>query len=171
MEEQKQTLVEIVSQVAEVTSQIVEAGGELSPELEMKLMQIDLSLARKVDGYSNFIDRLEMEIAYWDAKAKRMKQIADSHKRLREGLRTRIKEAMIAMDRNEIAGEDMRFKLVRSTPSLVIDDENAIPGEYQIVSWEIDNAKLKKALQSDMKVPGAHLEESLSLRALSKKKE
>lgn len=167
--EEKKTLSDIVFQVSEITNQIVESRGELSPELEAKLSEIDLSLARKVDSYSGVIERLDMEAEYWDRKAKEMKAIADSHKKLKESLRTRIKDAMRVMGKNEILGNDVRFKLVRSQPRLVIKDEKDIPAEFQVVSWEIDREKLKRALVSEMKIPGAELEESYSLRTFAKK--
>lgn len=165
----KTTLTDIVFQVAEITNDIVESRGELTPEMEARLADIDLSLARKVDAYAGVIERLDMEVDYWDKKAREMKSIADSHKRLKEGLRTRIKDAMRTMGKNEILGQDVKFRLVRSQPRLVIRDEKNIPAEFQVVSWDVDKEKLKKALVSEMKVPGAELEESYSLRTFVRK--
>jgi D-ribose pyranose/furanose isomerase RbsD len=166
MEVQKTTLHEIVSKVSDITAQIVEANGEISPDVENQLIEIDLSLARKIDSYSVVMERLESEADYWDKKAKMMKAIADSHYKLREKLRERIKEAMIAMEKTEIRGSDVRFKLCKTQPRLVVN-EGELPLNYKRVVLEIDKEKIKADLKNQVEVPGASLQESFALRTFA----
>lgn len=170
--EQKQSLFEIVFQSQVLTQQIIEAGGELSPELEQALEQVDLAITAKVDGYNAVMDRLELEATYWKAKADMYSKIAKAHTAAQDRMKNAIKQAMQAMGKTEVCGDDVKFKLANAQPKLILD-EAKIPKEFKMIvtTHVVDKERIKTALKEGFAVAGAQLEPSVALRAYVNKKE
>ena len=76
---------------------------------------------------------------------------------------------MTEMNITELSGEDVRFKLSRTQPSLEIFAD-LIPEEYkyQVISQEIDKEKIKKDLKEGIEILGAELKENVALRRYNK---
>lgn len=53
---------------------------------------------------------------------------------------------------------------VATTKAVIIDDIEAIPDDFRRVKVEADKTALGTLLKAGVVVPGAHIEESLSLR-------
>lgn len=168
----KNTLYSLVTQAQAIEQQIMEAGGELSPEVEQALTQVDLSLAEKIDSYDFVMDRLEGQSDYWKAKAALYTKISKSYDGVRERLRTAIKDAMIALNKTEIAGNDVRFKLQNSAPKLIIDEAKVSDKfKMQITTMVIDKERIKSALKDGIPVEGATLEQGQHIRPYANKKD
>lgn len=69
----------------------------------------------------------------------------------------RIKNIETIQSKKEEVGE--RLEGTMRLKKLVIDDYKKIPNEY----WAVDERKLKEALIGGKKVPGAHIEEVLTI--------
>lgn len=153
------TLYEIVSQAQIIEQQIAEAGGELSPELEQALANVDLSLTEKVEGYAQVIDRLESVSEYWSKKAKELSAISDGVDTAVKRIEERLKSAMIELRKDEVFGESIRFKLSTTKGSLVIEDSSKIPSQFlmTVTTTIPDKEKIREALERADEVPGAKL--------------
>jgi len=154
---------------------LVESQGTITPEIEKYLAVKESQLPEKVDGYSLVMDRFEHLEAYYKQRADFFSQVADQCKAVRERLKENIKYAMKDLGTDEVAGFDVRFKLQKVKPKLVVDDEAKIPKEYYktVITESLDKEKLKEDLAIG-KIEGAHLEESFSLKTYAnvpKKKE
>jgi len=161
----KMSLRDIVSQSNLITQSLIETGGELSPELETQLQVNETTLAAKVDGYAAIIDRMTMESDYFKAKAKEYAQLARSHERVSDNLWERIKEAMILMDRREVAGDSVKFKLAACKPRLVVDEEKVdLAYKRQVIVTELHREKLLADLNAGEIITGARLEGGFTLR-------
>lgn len=165
------SLYDLTSESLDLTQKIIENGGELTPELEKQLVINETNLACKVDNYVTFVERLEMEESYWRKKAAECDTIARGYSKANARLRDNIKNVLLASGKDEIKGNDYRYKLTASQPSLVIDDEKTIPKEFTVVKTEINKTLLKEVMKAGADVPGAHLEPSVSLRAYRNKGE
>lgn len=165
METQKNSLPVIVAEMSGILSQIVEAGGELTPELEAAFDNVGSQIKVKADSYAFLIDKLEAESDFWKAKAESFSKVAKSCKSLRDRLSDSIKTAMVELDMPEVEGEDFRFKLSRTAPRLVLNEE-ALPKEYlmQVTTYTPDKDRIKAALTDGAKIPGAALEGGFSVR-------
>lgn len=161
----------LVAEMSGVVGAIVEAGGELSPELESLFDNVQKDLAVKCDGYAFFMDRLDSEEKFWKERAENMVRVARSIAGLRERLKDRIKEAMVAMETTEIKGEEIRFKLSKLAPKLVVD-ELTLPMEYkaQRISYVPDKDKIQTDLSNGCEIPGVGVEPVFSLRKYLNKK-
>jgi len=159
------SLLLLVEEMSCLTSKLVELGGELSPELEAILDQVQGQLETKTDSYAFFIEKLDLEAKFWKEKAEKYAAVSKSCSNLKERLNGSIKAAMIALGKDEIGGEEMRFKLSDSTPRLVID-EALLLGEYKtvLISETPNKEKIRELLKEGKEVTGAYLETGKTLR-------
>lgn len=162
----KQKLSEVVAWSHAITQSIIEANGEISPELDAELAAVDLALAEKVDSYYHVTNRLEAEALYFKSRAEEMTRIARSHAAASARIRERLKAAMVAMERQDVYGAEFRFRLSELEPKLVID-EAVLSTMYKTeVTTLVPNKEIiKKHLLQNDTVAGARLEPVFSLRA------
>ena len=162
----------IVSETNALTEILIKNGGELTEELETMLGCIELELAVKIDGYNAIMDRVEMEAQYWKEKSEQFIKISRACKKVKSRLNENIKKAMLEMDITEALGIDWRFKLSKTKPKLIIDDED-IPAKYckEVVSFVADKEMIRQDLVEGATVTGARLEQGFSLRTYCNKKE
>lgn len=155
----------IVSETAILEQKLVESGGEITPEIESYLQIKDIELPEKVDSYSIVMDRFDALEKFYKERADFFSQIAKRCKGVRERLKDNLKREMRNLNMTEIKGNEMRFVLSKTKPALVLEDETLIPRDYikQVYVESIDKDRLKEDLAFGP-IPGAHLEESYSLR-------
>lgn len=155
----------LVMEMSEVLSKVIDNGGELTPELEALFDAAGVDLKTKTDSYAFFMDRLETEATFWKAKADDYAKVARSCKELRERLNDSIKGAMRMLETDEICGNDMRFKLARAAPKLVIE-ESKLPPSYlmQVVENVPDKTKIKADIEVGKEIPGVTQEDVYTLR-------
>jgi hypothetical protein len=168
---ENKSLSTIVSEMSVIVSAIIENGGELTPELESAFDNVGTDLATKCDGYAVFMERLETEADYWKAKADSYSKVSKSCKALKERLNDNIKFAMRTLNTDEVKGGDVRFKLSKLAPKVVLNEEK-IPQEYkmQVTEWVPDKERIKVDLQNGCAIEGAGLEDVYSLRKYANKK-
>jgi len=165
----KESLYSLVQQANALSQALAESGGELTPELEALVAHLDISIPAKIDGYQVVLDRLDLESAYYKAKADYYAKIARGHGALKDRLKDAIKQSLCALGATEIRGVDSRFVLSTSTPALVID-ESRLDKEYMLVTYSPDRERIKKDLKSGKKIAGAELRPSQALRSFANKR-
>lgn len=165
------SLVDLSLLMSTITTKIIEAGGELTPELEAMFDDVGLQLEQKVDSYSFFMERLELEAEYWKVKADQLARFSRTHQNLKDRLNERIKASMVLMGVDEVKGQDVRFKLSKAAPRLLLE-ELILEDKYKIVKTETvpDKERIKADLIGGGEIKGARLVESFSLRKYLNKK-
>ena len=163
---QNPTLSNIVLESTQILQEIIENGGELTPELEIMMQEKNIQLAGKVDAYAYVWEEMDMRYDQFKKKADEFMRIARSCRKVRDSLKERMAWAITEMGKDSVEGEDYRFKLAKTVGKLVIDVEKDIPVAFvkEIIVKEIDKAKLKAAIIEQKEVPGAHIEHTPSLR-------
>lgn len=164
-------LVAIAAHIADIERQILEAGGELTPEIEAAF---DLSQGE----FSEKIDRYYWMIQACDWRAAQFKSIADqgtaarkNFENVKERLKDRLKLVAKEGDVDELKGVDWRFKIsVSSKPKLVFTGE-PIPQEWckEEIKFVPDKERIENALLMGEKVPGVHFEDVQSIRSYPNK--
>lgn len=145
---------------------LIDAGGELPPEIEELFSEVTIARERKVDNYQAILTRCALVEADFKTRAAQLMAIARGAAAVAERLKDGLKGAMLTLETTELEGATVRFKLSRSQPRLVIFDPPALPSDYshEVVTQEIDKAKIRADLDAGFVVPGARLEESYALR-------
>lgn len=166
-----ESLYALVSEAQTLIQHLAESGGELTPEIELALTNIDAKLPAKIDGYATILERLVLEEEYWTGKADQYYAIAKGCKDGREYLKDSLKAAAKALGTDELIGADQRFKISNGAPSLVID-QSKLPDGYlkKKVTFEPDKDKIKADLIRGKEVEGAIFKESVKIQAYPNKK-
>lgn len=164
--EKNETLRELVTQAANIELMLLENGGLLTPEIEEKLAVLDVATPAKIDNYYNLMERFDAMQAVFKKKADDMAAIAKSFENANERLRFNLKEAMGIAEMDELRGNDYRFCLADSPPSVLIENSTEIPTDYKqtIISEKIDKKRIAEDLKLGVPVPGCSLTRGKTLR-------
>lgn len=164
------SLGELVKLQAEIEAQILEQGGELTPNLEIALDGIHTQLLEKADSYAFVLERLEKSREYLDTQEKKWSRakraIEGSLDYLKGKLKGYLSQAHIPL----LNGEQFTLKATPTRASLQVD-EGLLPSEYlvQHIEWKVDKERLRLDLEQGKEIPGARLVKSFALRIGVKK--
>ena len=114
------SLAVIISETAALEQALVDSQGEITPEIEAMLVVKDTHLPEKVDNYSMVIDRMNTIHAFYRAKAEMFTRMAKAADTVATRCESNLKLAMETLHTDEIMGNDIKYKLVRSNPSVII---------------------------------------------------
>jgi hypothetical protein len=160
-----ENLMMMVAQLKDITAALVESGGEITPEMEAGLLALDAKIPAKIDSYAAVLERLDLEEGYWKQKADAFDRIAKGCRQARERMKDRLKLAMHEMGTDELKGVDARFKMVRSRPSLAID-ESSLPDDFKMIETKVkpDREKIEETIKTGASVPGVTVVPSFGVR-------
>lgn len=168
--ESANSLVQLAQLSASVESKLLEAGGEITPEIEELLAVVSEGLPAKVDAYKAIMERLALAEGFYSEKAKQYQSAAKSCVKAVERLKDNIKYAMRSMNATAIEGEDFKFTLSEMATKVVIKGE--VPKEFmrEVVKVEPDTDAIRSALVMGEELPFATLERVFALRSGIRKK-
>lgn len=133
------------------------------------LESVTYEIEDKADGYAtihyelkNEAEKLKAEI---DRLTARKRAVENNDKRLLKSLQ----DAMILIDRRDIATDRFKFKIQKSAPAVVMDEFDTAKIPERFLIWQepkVDKASLKEAIKNEETdaMAVAHLEASESLR-------
>lgn len=119
-------------------------------------------LEEKAINVSKFAANLEAEAAMVDQAIKQMKYRADALKKKSARMRQYLLENMNRAGITSISCPYFEIKVKTNPPSVVVDDEAAIPHDYitEKVVRSVNKTAVKAAIKAGTEVPGAHLQNS-----------
>ncbi len=163
--EARNTLFELASQALQLSRAILEAGGEITPEVDALLVVNELQLAQKADAYAAVLDRMEVEEELWRKRRDECERMLRAYEAVQERLKDRMKGALLAMQKDGVEGELVRFKLSRVKPRLVLSDAD-LPADFYITVTRVepDKERIRAELEAGREVAGARLEQGYALR-------
>ena len=164
------TLYKIEQDALALEQLIYEAGGEVCPALETFMEEVQKNLEVKVDAYNAVIERMELSSDLMKSKSRQYGVVAQTMANTAERLKDRIKASMLALGKEEITGEDIRFKLSNTKPALVLEEKIDSAYMMQITETVPDKERIRAALVDGFAVTGAQLIVSKSLRRYAAKK-
>lgn len=166
---ENKSLLALVQESNELEKQLIESNGVLTPELEAALEVKEIQLPEKVDGYNAIIERFEWIKKSYKERADFFMALSKSSQSLIDRLESNIKTAMQGLNVEELEGIDYRFKLQKSPPSVVIEDEAKIDGAYKITETitKIDKKRLAEDMKLGVPVAGAKLNQGYYVRSYS----
>lgn len=140
--------------------------GEVTDDatLVAQLDAISDSLAIKVDAVCRMRAMAKGRAVAAKNEIQRLQRIAASAESTAERIEAYVERCLRTSGQPELRGALFSARIQKNPPKVVIDDESAIPAEYTVVERTVRRDQIKKALQSGEDVPGAHLEQTESLR-------
>jgi len=159
------SLVEIATTQAKIETALIESGGEITPDIEAMITEIDLKLPEKVDSYDGLIQRMEMLTAYYRGRAADFTKLARGADAFIDKLKNNLKFAATSMGVKELIGVDQKFVLVPGE-KVEIDELAKLPASFIVteVTHKPDAKAILRELKEGHDVPGARLVETMSVR-------
>lgn len=161
------SLNEIIQESQGIIDALFESGGEITPETETLLANSKLELKEKIDAYAWVLQQFEDRKKFAENKMKEWNEIADRSEKAIEYLEHKVKFALESLDMVEIHGHEFSFKLRSNPPSVLLENEAAIPGEFIITETKtttrIDKKGILEKLKIGAEIPGAKMQRSIKL--------
>lgn len=134
-------------------------------DVNRALMEVMDDVKSKGENGINYLHMLDGNI---ELAKKRKKEIDNYVKRVenrKKRILTAYLTAMNAMKMKSIMTGVGELKVKKNPPAVIIDDGAQIPAQYttQKVTIAPDKTKIKAAIKAGEEVPGAHLEQAVSL--------
>lgn len=158
-------LMDALEKTNAIEKELIECGGEISAELEIKLTELNLDYAESIDATAIMLRRLEGASDYWRERAQNAANVASGLTKAHERLKSHVKQIMSMSEKHELVGRETRYVLSRAKPRLVID-ENLLPKEFlaEKITLIPDKANIEKRLELGHEIAGARFEQSYALR-------
>jgi hypothetical protein len=165
--EDKKSLVALADIAYQIKRVLMETGGELTPELEKAMAEVESKMPDKADSYVFVTQDLRNEAALWKKRAQDFAAVARTFENYADAMEESIKFACVKMNVTELEGAQYIWKLVKSKAAVMIDDETKIPsGHIEIVQTrKIRKDSIYEDLKNGLPVPGARLVENQHVRA------
>ena len=160
----EKSLYKITQKQQELFDFILEAEGEITPDVEESLKINAENFESKARGYIWMIKKLESDNITINEEMNRLERIEKRNDKLIDRLKESMKMAL------EIFGESKKidtFTLsLRKSKSVEIIDSELIPEAYRVVKTTetINKTEIKKAIDSGEIVPGATIKENNNLQ-------
>jgi hypothetical protein len=140
-----------------ITNELIENGGELSPELETALVINKSELQQKAVAYIYVTKSLEADVTTIDEEIKRLQALKASRVKTIDKLKETVKQAMEMYEIEEIKTATLKINF-RKSESIEADAEQLLD-YYCIFKTTItpDKAKIKEAIKNGEAVIGASL--------------
>lgn len=140
-----------------ITDQLIESGGDLTPELEMALAINKVELENKARGYGFVIKSLENDVYNIDEEIKRLNALKTSRTKAIDVLKDTVKNAMNLYGIEEIKTATLKLSF-RKSESVELDPSLLdFKWMNQKITYAPDKAKIKEAIKKGEAVSGAWL--------------
>jgi hypothetical protein len=159
------SLSQIVSQVGDIETQLIESGGVITEAIEGALAVYDTHLPDKIDSYASIIERFDLVEQFYKDKAAFYMGLSKSAASVTERCKENLKSAMKHLCVTELVGNDVKYKLSPTNPSAIIDSEEALDSSYKITETivKIDKKKILEDMKLGVPVVGARMQENFRL--------
>jgi len=148
-----------------LADEIINNEGELSLELEERLMINHDQLEAKGKGYGYIIKDIESEIDAIDVELKRLAALKKQRTNAVDKLKTSLSQAMQLFDISELKTPTLKINF-RKSESVEVDDLNLLESEYKkvTITEAPDKTAIKDAIKNGIQVTGAVLKTNLNLQ-------
>jgi CxxC motif-containing protein len=156
---------QIEKEYLELANQLIESGGEVSPELELQLTINQEQLEQKARGYGFVVKQMESDVSIIDAEIERLKGLKNSRLKTIERLETTVSNAMQLYQINRLETPTLKISF-RKSESVEIDNEADIPAQFlkEKITYTIDKTAIKEAIKKGEVVIGARLQQNQNIQ-------
>ena len=155
----------IQSEYQQLVNQLIENGGELTPELELALQINKDNFHSKSENYGYITKQFDGEIDIIDNEIKRLQQAKKSREKTIERLKATIEMAMNTFDIDKIETPLIKISF-RKSESVEVTDVNELPNEFKVIKLTetADKLKIKDALKSGIFIEGCSIKTNRNLQ-------
>lgn len=142
-----------------IDDEIIDAEGEITPELEKRLDETSLSFNQKVGGIVKWTQNLKGKKEAIKEEVKRLQKRLQFAENLDNRLRDYMKSGMENAECKKIEFDTVTISIQKNPPSVEIENENVIPSDfYEVVETKkINKIAIKETLKGGGEISGAKL--------------
>lgn len=154
----KKSLYHIQSEYQLILSELEDLDGEVTPELEQRLMIAEHELQAKGACYGLVIHEYDAHTKVIDMQIERLEKLKKSYASKVEVLKSNIKNAMLHFGVDKIDSDMVKLSF-RKSESVEIENQDLIPKEFikEKISYTPDKTAIKEAIKSGQDVQGCTL--------------
>ena len=155
----------IQSEYQQLVNQLIENGGELTPELELALQINKDNFHSKSENYGYITKQFDGEIDIIDNEIKRLQQAKRSREKTIERLKATIELAMLTFEVDKIETPLIKISF-RKSESVEVENVNELPNEYKVIKLteSADKLKIKDAIKSGILIEGCSIKTNKNLQ-------
>jgi hypothetical protein len=148
-----------------LVNELIENGGELTPELELALQINKDNFHSKSENFAYVTKQFDAEMDIIDNEIKRLQQAKKSREKTIQRLKDTIELAMLTFDVNKIETPLIKISF-RNSESVEVTDVNDLPNEFKTIKLTetADKLKIKDALKSGMFISGCSIKSNRNLQ-------
>ena len=149
----------------QLAEELIDNGGELTPELSEALAITEEQLQNKSVAYSFVIKEMDGEVEIIENEIKRLQAMKKARENASQRLKDNIKNAMDLFNIDEIKTPLVKINF-RKYKAVEVDDVNNLSAPYKVVkvTEQADKAAIKSALESGIEIPGCRIIENRNLQ-------
>ncbi len=147
-------LYHIEKELNELNEILINSGGELTPEIETRLVISQEELQLKATNYGFVIKQNQAESDAIETEIKRLKAIKDSLDSTNDKLKETISFAMQTYGITEVKTTTLKLSF-RKSESVDILDESLLDAKYFSYKPSIDKTAIKSDIKAGLLVDGA----------------
>lgn len=155
----------IQSEYQILVNELIENGGELTPELELALQINKDNFHSKSENYGYITKQFDGEMDIIDNEIKRLQQAKRSREKTIERLKATIEMAMKTFEIDKIETPLIKISF-RNSESVEVANVNDLPNEFKTIKLTetADKYKIKDALKSGMFIEGCSIKTNRNLQ-------
>ncbi len=148
----------ITTEFLQLEAELIENGGELTPELEQSLIINKDELQHKSIQYGYVIKSLTDNVDAIDNEIKRLQAIKKTNENAIDRLKDTLSNAMKLYDIPELKTPTLKINF-RKSEQVIVHDVNSLPQMFKTikVTEQPDKIKIKEAIKSGEDVIGCEL--------------
>jgi len=141
---------------------------DATDEVIQDTIEAETDIVPKIQSYGFVIRNMEAMQAAINAEAERLATRARILAKRQEALKQRLLDAMVYAGVQKVEHPQFTISVQKNPPSVDVFDEQQIPADYMTEpkppAPKPNKTLIKKAIQDGFDVPGAKLEQGVSLR-------
>jgi len=148
-----------------LVNELIENGGEITPEIELALQINKDNFHSKSENYAYITKQFDGEMDMIDNEIKRLQQAKKSREKTIQRLKDTIELAMLTFDVNKIETPLIKISF-RNSESVEVSDVNDLPNEFKTIKLTEtpDKYKIKDALKSGVFISGCSIKTNRNLQ-------
>lgn len=160
------SLYQISNELVAVMDELALAEGEVTPEIEAKIQELNTALVEKTDGVVQWVQYNNDLISLAKVRIQELSEFIQGTEKKLDGLDRYVANCLHQMGVPKIDGK--LCSITRRKPSQIANvfDETLLPMDFIKIPEQkpmLQKAEIGKALKAGIDVPGARLEESQNI--------
>lgn len=155
----------IQSEYQQIVTQLIENGGELTPELELAMQITKDNFHSKSESYGYCIREINYNKEIIEKEIERLQKLNKSCDKTIVKLKDRVELAMITFEVDKIETPLIKISF-RKSESVEVENVNQLPNEYKVikVTETADKLKIKDAIKSGETIEGCYLKTNRNIQ-------